>query len=670
MLRSSVAHGLFSEHERRCLLAIARVAIPAGRLLPAPGPRTFARLEQLLATLGAAAQGYRALLLAFEAHAYARHRRGFADLDLEAAERLIDDWHHGSYARRTLLRALITPLKVAHYDDPAFYRELGCVYRAPAMTELRPRWMTERVHAASELGGETLECDVVVIGTGAGGAVVAKELAQGGLGVVMVEEGDYYTRSDFTGGVVEMQQKLYRGAGALWALGNTAIPIPVGKTVGGTTTINSGTCYRTPERVFADWRERHGLSEFSSEQMAPYYERVEEVLQVRRAEARHLGGVARLVARGCDALGYRHQALLRNAPDCDGQGVCCFGCPTDAKRSTNVSYVPLALQRGATLVKGLRVDSILVEGGRAVGVSGVAQDLRDGRAARNIRSMSEAAPGGGGSATQGPQAEGEARVTVRARAVVVACGSLLTPLLLEENRMGLGSGQLGRNLTIHPATALTALFDEQVEGYRGIPQGYAIEEFHDEGILFEGIFGPPEMGAATISVLGRRFVEVMESYDRLASFGFMIEDTSSGRVRRGPGGRPLITYMVNDNDVSRLKRGVDILSRVFFAAGARQVFTPLHGFDELTHPGELEKLRQARVHARDFQLSAYHPLGTARMGVSPRHSVVNPDHQVHDVPGLYVADGSVVPSSLAVNPQLTIMALATRAADRLAARLS
>ncbi|HEX2570338.1 MAG TPA: GMC family oxidoreductase N-terminal domain-containing protein [Polyangia bacterium] len=667
MLRSPAAHGLFSEHERRCLLAMARIVIPAGRLLPAPGARTLARLEQLIATLGAAGQGYRALLLAFEAHAYARHRRGFADLDEEAAERLIDDWQQASYARRTLLRALVTPLKVAHYDDPAFYRELGCVYRAPAVTELRPRWMTERVHAAGELAGETLECDVVVIGTGAGGAVVAKELAQGGLGVVMVEEGDYYTRSDFTGGVVEMQQKLYRGAGALWALGNTAIPIPLGKTVGGTTTINSGTCYRTPERVFAEWRERHGLAEFSSEQMAPYYERVEEVLQVRRAEARYLGGVARLVARGCDVLGYRHQALLRNAPDCDGQGVCCFGCPTDAKRSTNVSYVPLALQRGATLVKGLRVDSILIEGGRAVGVSGVAQDLRDDRSTRNLRGPGEEHRG---SAAQGTKGEGKARVTVRARAVVVACGSLLTPLLLEENHLGLGSGQLGRNLTIHPATALTALFDEQVEGYRGIPQGYAIEEFHDEGILFEGIFGPPEMGAATITLLGRRFVEVMESYDRLASFGFMIEDTSSGRVRRGPGGRPIITYVVNDNDVSRLKRGVDILGRVFFAAGAKKVYTPIHGFDELSHPEELERLRQARVHARDFQLSAYHPLGTARMGLSPRHSVVDPDHQVHDLPGLYVADGSVMPSSLAVNPQLTIMALATRAADRLTARLS
>ncbi|HZS39588.1 MAG TPA: GMC family oxidoreductase, partial [Polyangia bacterium] len=482
----------------------------------------------------------------------------------------------------------------------------------------------------------TLECDVVVIGTGAGGAVAARELAERGCAVVMLEEGEYFTRADFTGHAAEMQRKLYRDMGATIAVGNASIPIPIGKTVGGTTTINSGTCYRAPARIFESWRDKHGLADFSAEHMAPYYERVEEVLGVAETEARYVGGVGRVIARGCDALGYKHKALRRNAPACDGQGLCCFGCPTDAKRSTNVSYVPLALKAGAQLITGARADRILTDGGRATGVE--------------VRA-------------------GKQRFTVRARAVVVACGSLLTPLLLERSKLGTSSGELGKNLSIHPAVAALALYDEVIDGTNAVPQGYSIEEFHDEGILFEGAFAPLDIGAAQSPLLGAKLVELLEDYKRLACFGFMIEDTSRGRVRPGPGGRPLITYWMNRHDVARLKRGVEILSRVYLAGGARFVMPQVNGFDQLRGEADLERFRRAKVSARDFEISAYHPLGTARMGRDPRRSVVGADQQVHDAPGLYVMDGSAVPTSPAVNPQMTIMALATRASQRLADRL-
>ena len=170
---------------------------------------------------------------------------------------------------------------------------------------------------------------------------------------------------------------------------------------------------------------------------------------------------------------------------------------------------------------------------------------------------------------------GERRaLTVRARATVVACGSLLTPLLLEASGVGTASGQLGRNLSIHPALGVMALFDEKLDGGNAIPQGYAIEQFHDEGILFEGAFAPLDLAAASFTMIGPRFVELVEAYDRLACFGVMIEDVSRGRVRRGPGGRPLITYSLVDHDVARLKRAVEILGRVYFAAGARSVLIP------------------------------------------------------------------------------------------------
>jgi len=628
-----------SAAERESLSKVARAAMPAGRVFPAAGDATVDKVDHFLALAGpTVARGYRALLRGLDVAALLHHRRPLRRLEPAQLDDLLERFRRGDYARRSLLRLLTTPLKVAHYNDPSMYEHVGCRFGAlPVSKPERPRWMQERVARLTDLDGETLECDVVVIGTGAGGGVAAKELAEAGCAVVVLEEGDYHQRDAFTGHPVEMQRKLYRDMGATVSIGNVTIPIPIGRAVGGTTAINSGTCYRAPSRIFDKWQHELGLGELSADAMAPYYERVEGVMGVAPAAPQFLGGVARVVARGCDALGWKHAPLRRNAPDCDGQGVCCFGCPTDAKRSTNVSYVPMALRAGAQLVTGARVEEILVEGGRARGVVARA---------------------------------GNRMLRVRARAVVVAAGALLTPLLLERNKLGLGSGQLGRNLSIHPAVAALALYDEILDGANAIPQGYSIEEFHDEGILFEGAFAPLDIGAASFPILGRELVSLLEDYRRLACFGFMIEDTSRGRVRRGPGGRPLITYWLNDHDVARIKRGLELLSRVFFAGGARRVMPIVNGFDHLSDEADLERFRRARLGARDFELTAYHPLGTARMGASASSSVVGPDQQVHGVDGLYVMDGSVVPTSPAVNPQLTIMALATRASEKLAHKLA
>ncbi len=634
------------ERERSLLLAITEATLPAGRVLAAGDSRTVTQAERLLASVPASMQsGYRGLLVALDAWCLATHRKRFIRLDTAERREVMAHWQRSHTAKRLGLRALLAPIKLAHFDSPALYRHLGGAYERPLpQAEARPRYMNERVHSPDEFDEDlSLECDVVVIGTGAGGAVVAKELAELGHAVVMVEEGGYFERRDFIGRPVDMQRKLYRDSGATFAVGNAWIPIPVGRSVGGTTTVNSGTCYRVPGRVLKKWREDMGLSEFTEANMEPYFARVEEILQVEPAPARYLGGVADVIARGCDKLGYRHAPLQRNAPGCDGQGVCCFGCPTDAKRSTNVSYVPLALRAGAEIFTGARVTRVMTRNGRAAGV------------------MAEVAAGGEGGSRKHT-------LTVHAAAVVVACGSLLTPVLLSDNRLCQSSGQLGRNLSIHPAAALAGVFDQHIGGYSAIPQGYAIEEFQDQGLLFEGSSAPPEMALAASPLFGPRLIELAEAFDRVALFGFMIEDESRGRVR-SVNGKPFITYMLGDGDVARLLRGVEMLTRVMFAAGAERVHLPLYGLETLHSVADLAELRRRQVRARDFDLSAYHPLGTARMGVDAKSSVVGPDHQCHDVPGLYITDGASVPSSLAVNPQITIMAMATRAAERIDAAL-
>ncbi len=619
------------------LVAVAETALPAGKFIPAAGEVTVGKVEQFLDRLPSPMHaGLGALLHALDGAAWLGHGRSFARMKPEKRLALLEGFR-GDALRRLALRAIVSPLKLAHFDDPALYKQLGCVYDQHVKAEVKPAYMRDRVH--DKLGGDlAVECDVVVIGTGAGGAVVGRELAEAGLAVVFVEEGRYFDRSHFTGRAFQMQQRLYRRGGGTFSVGNVGIPIPLGQTVGGTTTVNSGTCYRTPERVLRRWQGELGLHELGPDQMGGYFERVEAVLGVEQAKAELMGGNGRVIARGCDALGFtKHGPLKRNAPACDGQGVCCFGCPTDAKRSTNVSYIPLALRAGAELFPAAKMTRVIVDGGRATGV--VAR-THDGHT-----------------------------LTVRARAVVIACGSIMTPIVLGAQHLGGRSGELGKNLSIHPACGAIAEFDEQILPWKGIPQGYAIEELHDEGILYEGAMVPLEMTMSMTQMIGPELIRLAESFDRVASFGFLVEDTSRGRVTEVMG-QPVIRYWLQDRDVAHIKRGLDVLAQIYFAAGARRIHTPIAGFDLLESPDDLVKLRRANIRAWDLDLSAYHPLGTARMGIDPQRSVVGPDHQCHDTPGLYVVDGAAIPTSLGVNPQVTIMALATRAAEKIAATLS
>jgi hypothetical protein len=246
--------------------------------------------------------------------------------------------------------------------------------------------------------------------------------------------------------------------------------------------------------------------------------------------------------------------------------------------------------------------------------------------------------------------------------VVVAGGALMTPGIL---RSVLRSPALGKHLSIHPASKVMAVFDEAIDMGGAIPQGYAIEEYAHEGIMFEGASTPLDMTAVAVPWVGRRFVRVMESYRQLATFGFMIEDTSRGEVRPGQGGSPRITYNLNTLDTAKMAKAMGILCEVFLAAGARRVFPFLPGQGEITSNRDLAKLRARDVAPGDLEVTAYHPLGTARIGTDRKTSVCGANHETHEVERLYVVDSSSVPSSLGVNPQLTIMAMAHRAAELL-----
>ncbi|HEU4978430.1 MAG TPA: GMC family oxidoreductase [Solirubrobacteraceae bacterium] len=478
-----------------------------------------------------------------------------------------------------------------------------------------------------------LRTEVCVIGSGAGGAPVAKELAAAGVRVALLEEGPWHDPATFDRRPRDMALALYRDGGQLATLGDPPVVVPLGRGIGGTTLVNSGTCFRTPEAVLARWRDELGLDW----DLEDCFARVERTIGVAEVPEALAGRNALLVRDGAARLGLSGGFLRRNATGCRGSGVCAFGCPTGAKRHVGASYVEPARAAGATIVTGARVTRVVAHG---AGPHEVRARMADG-----------------------------GRLRVLAERVVVACGTLLTPALLRRSGLGGASGQLGRNLSLHPASAARARFDEVVDQWRGVPQSYYVDELAGDGIMLEGIAGPPDQAAMSTPLSGAAHREWMLDARRTASFGVMVCDSARGSVREMPTrpARPLVRYDLHAEDARRFQRGFALLADIWWAAGAREIAVPLAGVPVL-RDGDSSPLTRARVRPRDVAAMAFHPLGTARAGADPATSVVGPDLALHGVEGVYVADGSVVPAPPGVNPQVTIMALATRLAFALLGR--
>jgi choline dehydrogenase-like flavoprotein len=490
---------------------------------------------------------------------------------------------------------------------------------------------------------QRIEAEACVIGAGAGGAVVAAELAEGGMNVVVLEEGHWHDPDAFTTRPPEMLTQLYRDGGQTLTLGTPPIVLPLGSGLGGTTLVNSGTCFRTPPRVLDRWAREFGL-DIDEQSLRPCFERVEQALSVSEVTPELAGGNAAVARRGAERLGWSHGYLRRNARGCVGSGVCAFGCPTSAKQHTGITYIPRAEQAGARILTGARVERVLMESGGAI--------RSRARARHTEARMASGAHVPTASGVRARMASG-ATVEVCAPIVIVAAGTIHTPLLLARSGIGATSGQLGRNLSLHPATAVFARMEEVVDMARGVPQSFYVDEFAAEGIIFEGVAGPPAYAAMSLPLTGARHAEAMADYRHLAQFGVMVSDSSRGSVR-SVAGRPLIRYNLLDADLRRFRAGLARMRELFEAAGAHEVYLPLP--DGVTP-------EQARL--RDLKLMAFHPLGTARADARRTHGVIDGELAVHGIRGVYVADGSAVPSSLGVNPQMTIMALATRLAFRL-----
>jgi GMC oxidoreductase len=466
-------------------------------------------------------------------------------------------------------------------------------------------------------------CDAVVIGSGAGGAFAARALARAGLDTVIVEEGERWTVDRIRDThPLDRFAGIYRDAGTTMALGNPPIALPLGRAVGGTTVINSGTCYRPPAGVARSWHEDHGLALADLELLGRRVADVEATIGVAPAPMDVLGRNGELALEGAAALDWKSAPLRRNAPGCRGACQCAIGCPNNAKGGVHLNALPQACEAGARIVSGLHVKRVTVENGRATGVSARRADSSE--------------------------------VRISAPLVVVAAGAVPTPPLLR--RSGLGRHpRLGRNLSVHPATGITASFEEEVVPWQGVMQSVGIEELHErEGILLEATSTPPGMGAVSAPGYGTHLVQRIDRAANTATLGTMIADAPSGRVF---GARsPIVSYRLARDDERRLGIAVGAMARVMLAAGAEQVELG-GGAPAVRSEGAIESALE-RLDVRRLRLAAFHPTGSAAAGSDSARHPVDPEGRLRGIDGVWVADGSILPSCAGVNPQVSIMALA------------
>ncbi len=602
--------------------AVASALLPKEVGGPSPDEVAYATAPLLRAMPATSVAGVAAGGLALRAAARLRHGRAINELHPSERAALLEAIEGGPAGGAAAFDA-IKALLLLGWGGRSYQGEIAEV--ANAHPPSRADGELDLVDAGAV--PERLRCDAVVVGSGAGGAFAARELARAGREVIVVEEGERWDvgRIRATPSTIRFA-RLYRDGGTTVALGRPSLALPIGRAVGGTTVVNSGTCFRPPDAVQRHWHDDHGLALAEPEALAERLDEVERLIGVAPVPLEVMGNNGRLALAGAEALGWSSAPLRRNAPGCRGSCQCAIGCPNNAKAGVHLTALPEACADGARIVQRLRVDRIATEGDGASGIVG-----RD-HAGRAIR--------------------------IDAPLVIASAGATETPPLLRRSRLG-RHPRLGRGLSIHPSLGIAGSFDEPVVAWRGVLQSAGIEEGHErDGVLIEATSTPPGMGSMTMPGVGEELLEALHGADHLATLGGMVADAPSGRVLGAR--RSQVVYRLAREDERRLRVAVEMMGRVLFAAGAREVLLggaapTVRSPDELD--GAVADLDMRRMH-----LAAFHPTGSCAGGDDPARHPADATGRLRGVRGVVIADASLLPSCPRVNPQLSIMSIAAAAA--------
>lgn len=513
--------------------------------------------------------------------------------------------------------------------------------------------------------------DVCVIGSGAGGAVAAKELAQAGLSVAVLEAGENHDSATFSRHTPDMLLRLFWDGG-MRTTHNGSVLISQGRGVGGSTVHNLCYAVRTPDPILERWETEFGIQDLLPSDLSPSLDRVEMTLGVNQIQEGQVNRLNQILRRGCQAMGWRGTIQRHNRGPCSNCSAdCLLGCPASqpgiGKQSMAVSYIPQVLEAGARLYTDCLTERIVVENERVVG------------ATARFLSSDMGRPRQADTKTDSPNSSGSKskhkvyRLTVRSKAVVLAAGAINSPQLWLNSRLPDLGKQVGRNLHLHPAIFVGGIFDEEVDAYQGIPQSFYIDHFldlvrnPDSGYLLMPAFGPMAMVAASMPSFGREHRGLMRAYRGIAALLVLLHDRSSGRVMVNRRGAPVTRYSLNRVDRVSFIEGLIHGAQLLFAAGAKEITLPYTRRIVIKRESDLEVIRQRGIVENDILIASSHPQGTLRMGSDQRGSVVNSYGEAHAIKGLFVADASLFPSSIGIPPMLTIAAMADRIARRMAA---
>jgi choline dehydrogenase-like flavoprotein len=518
----------------------------------------------------------------------------------------------------------------------------------------KPRPIPAVVTLGSGVRGEQrLSADIVVIGSGAGGAVAAARLAEAGRQVVILEEGSYLHAPDFTEEEEALAPRLFAEQ-MMRATVDGSISLFQGGAVGGGTTVNWMLMLRAPEHVLDEWRRRHGITGLGMDVLGPEFTRIEHEVHARLMPDDAHSPSNRVILDGARKLGWRATAAAINAKGCVRAGTCSLGCRYDAKQSALLTFLPRAFAAGARLFANARVERIEIAERSVMG---------PGSAPRKLVRAAVSDPG-----TGAPTGS----IVVEAPVVILAAGAVGTPVILE--RSGLGGGGVGRYLRLHPTTAILGRYARDMYPLAGVPQSTMCDEFirrdaHGYGFWIEIPAFTPGLAATALSGFGDAHRNDVRTLAQVCPLILLVrdgsDDRSAGAVWVDRRGNTRIRYRLQRADRENLVAGIEASARLLLAAGAEEVVTLHTPPVRMRGERDLPLVRAARYGANRISLFSAHVNGTCRMGTRPDISGTTPDGERHGVRGLYVCDGSLLPTSLGVNPQETIMALASVVAGRI-----
>lgn len=487
-----------------------------------------------------------------------------------------------------------------------------------------------------------LKADAVIVGSGAGGAITAYELARAGKKVVVLEAGPYVPSDKFTEMLAVSMGTMYADHGGQ---SNTTGDVTVlqGACVGGSTVVNAALCFRTPDYYLELWGKEYGLRNLSPEVMRPYFEKVERNLNISTVGAAETSVGAELIGRGLKKLGIPLGSARRNVKDCMLTGACFAGCVSDRKLSMLVTYLPWAVHHGAAIYADTRAVKVLADERGATGVEAEVVDAQTRTA--------------------------KARIRIDAPIVVLAAGPVQTPILLQRSGLANSSGQVGRNFACHPTLSVTAVFDQAVDDFYGATHSLYVDRdtLPEAGgyLLLNAVQDPVEASIQADPGTGKPYVAYMSRYRNTIRLISLIHDKNSGEVKWENGVKS-IRYDVDDEDFESMKKGLNTTCKVLFAAGAKKVLIPASHAVEIGRVEDVDRMIGSLKNERArYRYTSFHPQGTCRMGADPKTTVVDPHGETHDVKRLFVADASLLPTSIGYNPSETVYALAHYISDRI-----